>query len=81
MDLLVDSTSGPKLFSLMDAFSEYNQIYMDEADQEETSFIIERGLYCYKIMSFGLKNVEGHVLEIGQQNVSGSDWPKCRSIH
>ena len=40
----------------MDAFSGYNQIVMDEADQEKTSFITSRGLFCYKMMPFGLKN-------------------------
>lgn len=29
---------------------------MAEPDQEKTSFIINRGLYCYKMMPFGLKN-------------------------
>jgi hypothetical protein len=56
IDLLVDFTSGHELLTFMDAFSGYNQIYMDEADQEKTSFITNRGLYCYKMMSFGLKN-------------------------
>ena len=32
IDQLVDSTAGHRLFSFMDAFSEYNQIRMDEAD-------------------------------------------------
>ena len=36
---LVDSTVGHKLLSFMDAFSRYNQIRMDEADQEKTSFV------------------------------------------
>jgi hypothetical protein len=40
----------------MDAFSGYNQIHMDETDQEKTSFITDQGLYCYKMMPFGLKN-------------------------
>jgi hypothetical protein len=31
---------------------------MYEGDQERTSFITDHGLYCYKMMSFGLKNVE-----------------------
>lgn len=25
---------------------------------EKTSFVIERGIYCYNVMSFGLKNAE-----------------------
>ena len=40
----------------MDAFSGYNQIKMDEADQEKTSFITSQGLFCYKVTPFGLKN-------------------------
>ena len=40
----------------MDAFSRYNQIKIDEADQEKTSFITSQGLFCYKVMPFGLKN-------------------------
>ena len=30
---------------------------MDEYDQENTSFVTNQGLYCYKVMPFGLKNV------------------------
>ena len=42
----------------MDAFSGYNQILMDEEDQEKTLFVTSQGLYFYKVMPFGLKNVE-----------------------
>uniref|UniRef100_A0A2N9GE62 Uncharacterized protein n=1 Tax=Fagus sylvatica TaxID=28930 RepID=A0A2N9GE62_FAGSY len=56
IDQLVDSTAGHKLLTFMDAFSGYNQIVMDECDQEKTSFITSRGLFCYKVMPFGLKN-------------------------
>lgn len=27
-------------------------------DEKKTFFIIDQGLYCYKIMTFGLKNIE-----------------------
>ena len=53
---LVDSTAGHRLLSFMDAFSGYNQIRMDEVDQEKTSFVISQGLFCYKVMPFELKN-------------------------
>ena len=56
IDQLVDSTAGYKLLTFMDAFSGYNQIVMDESDQEKTSFITSRELFCYKVMPFGLKN-------------------------
>ena len=29
---------------------------MDETDQEKTSFVTSQGLFCYKVMPFGLKN-------------------------
>ena len=56
IDQLVDSTAGHKLLIFMDTFSGYNQIKMSEEDQEKAAFIISHGLYCYKVMPFGLKN-------------------------
>ena len=56
IDQLVNSTTGHKLLTFIDAFSSYNQIKMLEEDQEKTAFITSQGLYCYKIMPFGLKN-------------------------
>ena len=37
IDQLVDSTAGHQLLSFMDAFLGYNQIRMDEVDQEKTT--------------------------------------------
>ena len=56
INTLVDSTARNQLLSFMDAFSGYNQIKMKEADQEKTSFVTSQGLFCYKVMPFGLKN-------------------------
>ena len=53
---LVDSTARNQLLSFMDTFSGYNQIKMEEVDQEKTSFVTSQGLFCYKVMPFGLKN-------------------------
>ncbi|KAM2305121.1 hypothetical protein ACFXTH_024738 [Malus domestica] len=54
--LLIDSTARCELLSFMDAYSGYNQILMNPSDQEHTTFTTDRGLYCYKVMPFGLKN-------------------------
>ena len=56
IDQLVDSTTSHRLLSFMNAFYVYNQIRMDEVDQEKTSFVTNQGLFCYKVMPFGLKN-------------------------
>ena len=58
IDQLMDSTIGHRLLMFMDTFSGYNQIKMVEEDQEKIAFITSQGLYCYKVMPFGLKNAE-----------------------
>ena len=58
IDLIVDATAGHKLLCFMDAFSGYNQISMDQDDQEKTSFVTGQGTYYYRVMPFGLKNAE-----------------------
>jgi len=57
IDALVDSPSGFKLISFLDAFSGYNQIRMHPRDECKTTFMTELSYYCYKVMPFGLKNV------------------------
>ncbi|RDX74302.1 Retrovirus-related Pol polyprotein from transposon 17.6, partial [Mucuna pruriens] len=56
IDRLVDGVSGFALLSFMDAYSGYNQIRMHLEDKEKTIFITDDGAFCYKVMSFGLKN-------------------------
>ncbi|KAF5453882.1 hypothetical protein F2P56_023595 [Juglans regia] len=56
IDMIVDTTTWHKILSFMDAYSGYNQIRMNKTDQEKTIFITDRGLYCYNVMPFGLKN-------------------------
>lgn len=56
IDQLVDSTSGCALMSFFDAHSRYHQVWMKRGDEEKTSFLTPFGTYCYRRMSFGLKN-------------------------
>ncbi|XP_074374486.1 uncharacterized protein LOC141714889 [Apium graveolens] len=56
IDQLIDATAGNELLSFMDAFSGYNQIKMDSHDWKQTAFITHRGVFGYKVMSFGLIN-------------------------
>ena len=42
--------------SFLDAYRGYHQIAMHEPNQEKTAFITPRGIFCYKVMSFGMKN-------------------------
>jgi len=56
IDQLVEGTAGHELLSLMDAYFGYNQIKMHPLDEDKTTFTTG-GIYCYKVMPFGLKNV------------------------
>ena len=58
IDVLVDNTAQHKVLSFMDGFSRYNQIKMAPEDMEKTTFIIQRGIFFYKVMPFGLKNTD-----------------------
>ena len=58
IDMMVDSIIGFEMFSMMDAYQGYHQIHihMAEDDRDKTSFITDKGIYCYNMMPFGLKN-------------------------
>lgn len=58
IDAVVDVVDGHEFLTFMDAFSECNQILMHHEDQEKTSFVTNRGIYCYNVMPFGLKNAD-----------------------
>uniref|UniRef100_A0A2N9G4Z6 Reverse transcriptase domain-containing protein n=1 Tax=Fagus sylvatica TaxID=28930 RepID=A0A2N9G4Z6_FAGSY len=56
IDQLVDATAGHDRMSFLDAFQGYHQIALSTEDREKTAFITPLGIYCYKVMPFGLKN-------------------------
>ncbi|KAL0342917.1 UNVERIFIED_CONTAM: Transposon Tf2-12 polyprotein [Sesamum angustifolium] len=55
-ELMIDATTGHEALSFMDGSSGYNQIRMAPAGEELTAFRTPKGIYCYKVMPFGLKN-------------------------
>ena len=54
--VMVDTTTGHEALSFMDGSSRYNQIRMNPKDEELIAFRTLKGIYCYKVMPFGLKN-------------------------
>lgn len=51
-------TSEHKLLSFIHDFFGYNKIKMISEDEENVVRMIEKGIYCYKVMPFGLKNAK-----------------------
>ena len=56
IDQIVDATARHDILSFLDAFSGYHQIPMHPPDVDKMVFITPHRLYCYNVMSFGLKN-------------------------
>ena len=54
--LMIDSTIGHENISFMNCTAGYNQIQMAPKDQAATTFRAPKGIFCYKVMPFGLKN-------------------------
>ncbi|XP_049410414.1 uncharacterized protein LOC125873545 [Solanum stenotomum] len=54
--ILIDNCAKHELQSFVNCFAGYHQILMDKDDAEKTACITPWGVYCYKVMSFGLKN-------------------------
>jgi len=46
---------GPQT-PFMDSYSGYNQIKMHPPNEDKIAFSIGQGIYCYKVILFGLKN-------------------------
>nr|XP_009757669.1 PREDICTED: uncharacterized protein LOC104210465 [Nicotiana sylvestris] len=68
IELMVDATIGHKAMSFMDGSSGYNQIRMSPKDEECITFQTPKGIYCYKVMPFGLKNA-GATYQRAMQNI------------
>ncbi|KAL0308174.1 UNVERIFIED_CONTAM: Transposon Tf2-12 polyprotein [Sesamum calycinum] len=56
VELMIDATTGYEALSFMDGSSGYNQIRMAPTYEELMAFRTPKGIYCYKVMPFGLKN-------------------------
>nr|GLL39929.1 uncharacterized protein LOC109150426 [Ipomoea trifida] len=54
--LVIDAVTGHEIMSFMDGSSRYNKIRMAPEDEELMAFRTPKGIYCYKVMPFGLKN-------------------------
>jgi hypothetical protein len=56
IDQVVDSTAGSVLLCFLDCYSGYHQIDLQLDEKDKTTFIMPHGIYCYKVMTFALKN-------------------------
>ncbi|GJZ52946.1 reverse transcriptase domain-containing protein [Tanacetum coccineum] len=56
IDSKIEAVMGYSLKCFLDAYKGYHQVQMSEEDEEKTAIYTDQGTFCYKKMSFGLKN-------------------------
>lgn len=64
IEQLVDATTGFERMSFLDAYRWYHQIPLHEDDQGKTAFITPQGIFCSRVMAFGLKNAGATYLRL-----------------
>ncbi|GJY37775.1 reverse transcriptase domain-containing protein [Tanacetum coccineum] len=52
----IKAVMGYPLKCFLDAYKGYHQVQMADEDEEKTAFYTDQGTFCYKKMTFGLKN-------------------------
>lgn len=65
---MIDVTTAFGAISFMDGSSGYKQISMAPKDEELIAFLTPKGMYCYKVISFGLNNV-GAIYQRSLRNI------------
>ena len=67
-DMILEEVTGHEMYSFMDGFSGYNQIFIAEEDKLKTTFVVEDGVYAYNQTPFELCNtpatLQGIILHI-----------------
>uniref|UniRef100_A0A2N9GWC8 Uncharacterized protein n=1 Tax=Fagus sylvatica TaxID=28930 RepID=A0A2N9GWC8_FAGSY len=76
IDQLVDSTAGHRLLTFMDAFSGYNQIMMDESDQEKTCLYHKQRTLLLQSHAVRIEERWSHLPATDEQDVPPPDRTK-----
>ena len=57
IDHMLERVVGAQAYSFLDRFSGYNQLSIAPKDQHKTAFVMERGIFAYRVMPFEFTNV------------------------
>jgi hypothetical protein len=55
-DDIINEVVGHEIYSFIDGFYGYNQVPIENEDQENTTFLYDFNTFAYKLILFGLKN-------------------------
>ena len=72
-----DALTGSQWFSTLDLCSGYWQVEMSEQDKPKTAFTTGKGLYQFRVMSFGLCNAPATFERLMEGVLAGLPWEIC----
>jgi len=73
----LSALGGARYFSTLDLRSGYWQTAMDERDADKTAFITRRGVFRFKVLSFGLANAPALFQRLMDYVLAGLTWEIC----
>lgn len=68
---------GASYFTTLDLRAGYWQTAMDERDADKTAFVTRRGVFKFKVLSFGLANAPALFQRLMDYVLSGLTWEAC----
>jgi len=77
VDESLDQLVGSKWFSTLDLNSGYWQVELDPIDRQKTAFATRRGLFEFKVITFGLCNDPATFERLMETVLAGLHWHIC----
>ena len=74
IDDSLDTLTGARWFSTLDLSSGYWQIALDEDAKQKSAFVVRSGLYCWRVMPFGLCNAPSTFERLMERVLAGLQW-------
>ena len=77
IDACLDSLGGNSYFSTLDMRSSYWQVKVAEKDRDKTCFVTRKGIFGFKVLSFGLCNAPSTFQRLVDLAFAGLTWEIC----
>ena len=74
IDDSLDALGGSRWFSTLDLASGYWQVELEEEARKKSAFVVRGGLYCWKVMPFGLCNASSTFERLMERVLAGLHW-------